>query len=90
MEHTHLVKGLDFALLAKMRSEEEVKDTIKEAAMENALEDAAKPTVLPHQPTPDAPCPSRLLTAPAVGGVRHLTSGEIPRASAAGSDPRRR
>eukprot|EP00290_Baffinella_frigidus_P013252 CAMPEP_0180149416 /NCGR_PEP_ID=MMETSP0986-20121125/20780_1 /TAXON_ID=697907 /ORGANISM="non described non described, Strain CCMP2293" /LENGTH=313 /DNA_ID=CAMNT_0022096035 /DNA_START=87 /DNA_END=1025 /DNA_ORIENTATION=+ len=46
MEHTHLVKGLDFALLAKMRSEEEVKDTIKEAAMENALEDAAKPTGL--------------------------------------------
>lgn len=58
MEHTHLVKGLDFALLAKMRSEEEVLDSMKEAAMENALEDAAKQTVRrtcpSTNPLPDA------------------------------------
>ena len=43
MEHTHLVKGLDFALLAKMRSELEEKEAAKgEDLIDNAREEAAQ------------------------------------------------
>jgi hypothetical protein len=43
MEHTHLVKGLDFALLAKMRSEQEEKEAARgEDLIDNAREEAAQ------------------------------------------------
>ena len=39
MEHTHLVKGLDFALLQKVRSEIEQLDVEEEEQMEEAVDD---------------------------------------------------
>ena len=40
MEHTHLVKGLDFALLAKVRSEMDAKEEKRDEQLEKALDDA--------------------------------------------------
>ena len=40
MEHTHLVKGLDFALLAKVRSEMDMKEEKRDEQLDKALEDA--------------------------------------------------
>ena len=40
MEHTHLVKGLDFALLAKVRAEMDVVEEEKDEALDKALDDA--------------------------------------------------
>lgn len=42
MEHTHLVKGLDFALLQKVRSEIVVKEHEQEIEMEKLAEEAAE------------------------------------------------
>ena len=42
MEHTHLVKGLDYALLEKVRAEISHKEDLQEEDMELALE--APPT----------------------------------------------
>ncbi|KAK2147217.1 hypothetical protein LSH36_563g01078 [Paralvinella palmiformis] len=42
MEHTHLVKGLDYALLDKVRAEIVSKEEEKEAEMEAVLTDATK------------------------------------------------
>ena len=38
MEHTHLVKGLDYALLEKVRAEISQKEDMEEEDMEQALE----------------------------------------------------
>lgn len=40
MEHTHLVKGLDFALLAKVRAEMDVEEEEKDEQLDKALDDA--------------------------------------------------
>ena len=42
MEHTHLVKGLDFALLAKMRSEMQTAEQDEEAKREEMEANAQK------------------------------------------------
>jgi IK cytokine len=38
MEHTHLVKGLDYALLEKVRAEISQKEDMEEEDIEQALE----------------------------------------------------
>ncbi|XP_034945864.1 protein Red [Chelonus insularis] len=43
MEHTHLVKGLDYALLQKVRSEIEAKETEQEQEMEKLVKPKEKP-----------------------------------------------
>ncbi|KAK0176147.1 hypothetical protein PV328_000314 [Microctonus aethiopoides] len=43
MEHTHLVKGLDYALLQKVRSEIESKETEQEIEMEKLVKPKEKP-----------------------------------------------
>lgn len=40
MEHTHLVKGLDFALLAKVRAEMEQKEDERDEELDKALDEA--------------------------------------------------
>lgn len=40
MEHTHLVKGLDFALLAKVRAEMDIKEDERDEQLEKQLDDA--------------------------------------------------
>ena len=40
MEHTHLVKGLDFALLAKVRAEMDAREEARDEQLEKALDDA--------------------------------------------------
>lgn len=51
MEHTHLVKGLDYALLDKVRAEIMSKEEEKEAEMEAVLTDATKD---PEKDDPEA------------------------------------
>lgn len=46
MEHTHLVKGLDYALLQKVRSEIQHKEIEQEAEMERLATQALETTVL--------------------------------------------
>ena len=40
MEHTHMVKGLDFALLAKVRAEMDAKEERRDEQLEKALDEA--------------------------------------------------
>jgi hypothetical protein len=40
MEHTHLVKGLDFALLAKVRAEMDIKEDARDEQLEKQLDEA--------------------------------------------------
>lgn len=40
MEHTHLVKGLDFALLAKVRAEMDAKEDARDEQLDKQLDDA--------------------------------------------------
>ena len=49
MEHTHLVKGLDYALLEKVRAEICHKEEEEEEDMEEALEATQAPTKAPEK-----------------------------------------
>ena len=52
MEHTHLVKGLDYALLQKVRSEIQLKESEIKIEMDRSAPDAPKEKKPPPPPPP--------------------------------------
>ncbi|XP_067664128.1 protein Red-like [Haliotis asinina] len=64
MEHTHLVKGLDYALLEKVRAEITSKEREEEDAMESAVTSTTAPAAAAQANTA-APVPTSAPAAPA-------------------------
>ncbi|KAG7303629.1 hypothetical protein JYU34_012160 [Plutella xylostella] len=75
MEHTHLVKGLDYALLQKVRSEIQVRETEQEAEMERLVTLPVEPVKEKEKKEVPVVCPNLLTVLRAWVGLVSVVKG---------------